>query len=376
MNDKFYDIRPYRDDEIADKLKSISNHPWLVDFMKLFKFKNVPKIFDPILNVLIRHFIKRLFSKVKTVQDFQREVVVKNVLDKIIEKTTSSLNITGLENINSKDAFLYISNHRDIALDSAFLNLLLDKNNIMVSEIAFGDNLLINDFISDIIRINRAFIVKRKLPPKELLKASIILSEYINTTINGGRSIWIAQREGRAKDGNDRTNPALLKMLHLFNRSKKLPFSELVRTYKIIPVSISYELDPCDRLKAWDLFKRAKHENYKKRKNDDLMNMSLSMTGKKEGVSIHVGKPIEGHFETETDLAVKIDRCIHESYFLWPTNYAAYDIFFKTDKYKDKYTENEVVRFKHRFQNLPEGVVELLFKTYAMPVVNREELGG
>jgi hypothetical protein len=372
MTDKFFDIRPYRDEEIPEKLKSISNHPWLVDFMKIFKFSKVPKIFDPILKAVIRYFIRDLFGKIKTVEQFQKEVVVKLVLNKIIEKTTTSLNISGLENLDPKNAYLYISNHRDIVLDSAFLNLMLERNGFLVSEIAFGDNLLINDFISDIIRINRAFIVKRKLPPKELLRASLILSEYINTTLTDGRSIWIAQREGRAKDGNDRTNPALLKMLNFFNRNKKLSFSELVNTYKIVPVSISYELDPCDRLKAWEIYRRAKHENYKKRKNDDLMNMSLSMTGKKEGIQINVCKPVEGHFETEIDLACRIDERIHENYHLWPTNYAAYDLYHKTDKYNDRYTEKEIHLFKHRFSNLPEGVVEILYKTYAMPVINQE----
>ena len=374
MNDKFFDIRPYRDEEISAKMKNISGHPWLVDFMKIFKFKNVPKIFTPFLDPLIRISLKNILGKVKTVEQFQKEVVVKHILNKIIAKTVTSLTCTGLENVDPNKAYLYISNHRDIVLDSAFLNLMLEENGYIVSEIAFGDNLLINDFITDIIRINRAFIVKRKLPPKELLRASLILSEYINTTLSGGRSIWIAQREGRAKDGNDRTNPALIKMVNFYNRSLKLPFTELTKTYKIVPVSISYEYDPCDRLKAWELYRRTKHENFKKRKNDDLMNMSISMTGKKGRVRVNIGKPIEGNYETESDLSAEIDRNIHKTYTLWPTNYAAYDLYHKTDKYAGKYTEKEMSDFKSRYENIPEQVREILFKTYAMPVINQESL--
>jgi 1-acyl-sn-glycerol-3-phosphate acyltransferase len=375
MNDKFEDIRPYRDDEIPQKLMNISSHPWLVNFIKIIKFGgNIPDFINPFLDVIIRFYIKRLFKKIKTVEQFQRNVTVKHVMNKIIEKTTSSLTISGMEYLDPKGAYLYISNHRDIVLDSALLNLLLDKNNYIVSEIAFGDNLLINDFVADIIRINRAFIVKRKLPPKELLRASLILSEYIHMTLTNGRSIWIAQREGRAKDGNDRTNPALIKMINFYNRSRKLHFREFSKTYKVVPVAISYELDPCDRLKAWEIYNRSKRENFKKRKNDDLMNMSLGMSGKKERVHISISKPLDGNYETVEDLVCELDGRIHENYALWPNNYVAYDLYFKSEKFKDKYSDRVMSDFVQRFKDLPEAVREIAYKAYAMPLINKLDL--
>ncbi len=239
-------------------------------------------------------------------------------------------------------------------------------------QIAFGDNLMINDIITDIIRANNGIIVKRNLPMREQIRESLKLSTYMCSVIDNGSSIWIAQREGRAKDGKDDTNPAVLKMIYLSKR-KELSFSEFLGKYKIVPVSISYEYDPLDRAKSWSVYRERIHGFHVKRKYEDLIHMASGLKGYKGRVNLVFNKPLEGAFENETAAAKSMDELIHKSYKLWKTNYIAYDLLNKSTKYDSKYTNKDVSSFLKRYKRLSLDVREIVFESYANPVVNYEK---
>jgi 1-acyl-sn-glycerol-3-phosphate acyltransferase len=247
----------------------------------------------------------------------------------------------------------------------------LAHSGLNIAEIAFGDNLLKNDFVSDLIRINRGFIVKRDLPIREQVKELYHLSRYIHQTTGAGNSVWIAQREGRAKDGNDETNPAIMKMLYLAYREKGFSFEDFQKKVKIVPVAISYELDPCDRMKAWELYRRNKRGEHKKRKNEDLVSMFAGLTGYKGRVHFAFAPPLREDFASEKDVAAAIDRDIFRLYRQWPSNYIAYDTVTQTARFRDKYSVKEMVKFVKRFKGLSEPVRSLAYSIYANSVKNQ-----
>ena len=373
MSSEFNEIRPYRDEELPEVMRRMADHPWILNGISQLSFKRLPKIFKPVLRGMMKRRIKKKLTSLKSVEDFQREIIVKEVLDRIISKTMTSITSTGLENLSKDKSYVFISNHRDITLDSAFLNYFLYQNDYIVSEIAFGDNLLINDLVSDLIRVNRAFIVKRNLPIREQIKASIELSAYIWDTIQSNRSIWIAQREGRAKDGNDVTNPAIIKMLYLSNRKSGISFNEFIKRCRIVPVSISYEFDPCDRMKAWELYRKNVKGGHEKGKFEDLNSMYAGITGKKGRVHYDFGTPLDGEFENEKSVADAIDFQIHNTYKMWPSNYIGYDHSHNSKKYSQYYTPEEEEILTKRLRRLPPEVRKIAYESYGRPLVNREK---
>ncbi len=181
--------------------------------------------------------------------------------------------------------------------------------------------------------------------PRAQIEATIVLSKYIWYTLHTYDSVWIAQREGRAKDGNDMTNPAILKMFFLSQRKGGLPFNEFLNELKLVPIAISYEFDPCDRLKAREMERRDKQEVYVKRKGEDFISMIKGITDYKGNVHIAVGSPLSGNYNNSREAADDIDKFIHCNYKLWPSNYAAYDRLHKTDKYADKYDDAYTEKF-------------------------------
>lgn len=372
----FDDIRPYTDDEIPVVMDRLARNDLLVATMRQIKWPNCPKFLIPTMNWLVRFGLKQTFKSIKSIDDFQQNVTGKSLVPWVISSSITELTHSGLEELDPNLPYIFISNHRDIVLDSALVNFIVNQQLKKVPYIAFGDNLLINQLVTDLIKVNRAFIVKRDLPPKEQLKALKHLSEYISSLRERGDHFWIAQREGRAKDGIDITNPAIVKMFYLSERKKQPDFGEFIRSCHIVPIAISYEKDPCDRLKAWELYRKSKRGYHKKRKNEDFISMTVGIVRDKGRVHIAFGKPLSGDYKNEKEVSVAIDQVIHQQYRLWPWNYIAYDVVNQTDKYAKRYTDREKDVFLSRFDGLPRAVADFALKSYANPVFSREGLNS
>ena len=373
-NEDFTDIRPYTDKEIPTVMARLSKNKYLISSLRSLILPKCRKLLCYPVDFFIGLFLRLKLNKIKTVKDFQIKISIKKLMPVVINKTIDNLTSTGLENLDKSKPYLFISNHRDIVLDSALLNCLIFEHGFTPAQIAFGDNLLINDTVIDLIRANKSFIVKRDLPLREQIKASIHLSKYIESTLHDGDSIWLAQRAGRAKDGNDITNPSIIKMLYLSQRKIGMEFSDYINSCRIVPVSISYEYDPCDRLKAWELYRTEKKRKTSKTKKEDLISIFTGIKGKKGRVHFSFGNILKGNFGDDKDVAYEIDKEIHKNYKLWPSNYIAYDLITKTKKYNNMYTVKDFDLFIKRYKNLFPNIKSWIFKTYAKSVCNMELL--
>ncbi len=368
--DDFADIRPYTDAEMRPVLKRLSRNDWLVSGVRRLMFPGWPGFLEPIIDKLVKFNLWNKLRSIKTIDQFQHKIIINHVMDYIVKKTIDVVTISGDEELDPDTPYLYISTHRDIVLDSALLNYVMATKGKRIAEIAFGDNLLINDFVTDLIRINRSFIVRRQASLREKASAAVTLSRYINYTMEQGNSVWLAQREGRAKDGNDRTNPAVLKMLHLGPRREGISFSDYISRIHIVPVAISYELDPCDVLKARELHRTEKAGGYRKRKGEDLLSMYAGLRGWKGRVHIGFGKSLDGKYDGANELANEIDKQIHRNFHLWPSNYIAHDKLCGENFHKE-YSVEEEKRFMQRFRRESAEVRSIALKIYANVVTNK-----
>ena len=313
MPTKFDSIRPFDDADLTVVLPKLFNNKEFINSIVAFKFSAWPRFMRPALGFITRHYIIKQINKITCLRGFQR--LVEPYMEQMISTTTESFTVSGLDKLDLSKACLFMSNHRDIALDPAFVNWALHINGQDTVRIAVGDNLLKKEWVADLIRLNKCFIVKRSATDRrEKLAAAKLLSEYIEFTLNTEQQhIWIAQREGRAKDGNDTTNPAILSMLAL-NRSKGAEFSEYMQTLRIVPVSISYEFDPCDISKAKELQKLEQEGCYDKPDNEDIRSIVNGITGKKGRVHIHFGEVLAAEFNNAKEVAGHIDQQILQGY--------------------------------------------------------------
>lgn len=369
----FSSIRPYEDHEIHEVFERLKNEKTFIELIG-FLFPNYPSeaTMDKLLGV-------------KTIKEFQHQVIYPYVIE-LLKNTTEGYTYSGLDKLDKDSAYLYISNHRDIILDSAILNIIFVGNGFDTTEIAIGDNLLIYPWITDFVKLNRSFVVKRNMPVRQMLEASTLLSQYIRHTLTGKkRSIWCAQREGRSKDGDDRTQVSLLKM---FNISGDSDFVHNFKQLKIVPVSISYELDPCDYLKAYEFQLKRDNPNYAKTQADDLKHMGSGLRGRKGRVHFAFGTPIDSELdviaklENRNDqlqgLAESVDEQIHRNYKLWPGNFVAYDCIYPGGTHADRYSAHERKVFldyiNEHAMRVPNGDFEFIYQNllemYANPVKN------
>ena len=371
---KFDAIRPYYDAEVNEAILSALNHPMMKALMN-FAYPNVD-------DEVWKEQLKRTHS----IRDFQINFAYKAV-KKVLERSSEGLTTSGFEQLEPNTSYLFISNHRDIILDTSLLNVCLHEHRLVMTASAIGDNLVKKDFLKTLSKLNRNFVVQRGLPPRELLESSKLMSEYIaQLLLRENRSVWIAQREGRTKDGNDATHSGVLKMLAMGSDEKNI--MNYFKRIKIVPVSISYEYDPTDALKMPQLMAEANDEIYKKEKNEDFITLLSGVIGQKKRIHIHVGKVLNEEIDAivaENDnsnkqiqaLAQAIDDSILQSYKLWPTNYIAYDLLHKTDKYKSHYTDDEKSLFERRYElkidTTNEQMVEGSLAMYANPVVNKSK---
>ncbi|WP_348812844.1 1-acyl-sn-glycerol-3-phosphate acyltransferase [Flavobacterium maritimum] len=369
---RFDAIRPFYDSEVNEALHDVIHHPMMKTLMN-FTF---PEVEDDVW--------KEQLKKTHSIRDFQCNFIYHSV-QKILERSSEGLTTSGFEHLEKNTAYLFISNHRDILLDTTLLNATLFEHGFVMTASAIGDNLVKKSFLKILAKLNRNFLVQRGLTPREMLQSSKLLSEYIGQLLlYENRSVWIAQREGRTKDGNDATNPGVLKMVGMASDEPNL--MDYFKKIKIVPVSISYEYDPTDVLKMPQLMAEANNEIYVKEKNEDFMNILSGVLGQKKRIHIHVGKVLDQEIDTivaENDnankqvlaLAQVIDDAVLSNYKLWPTNYIAYDMLHKTDKYTHLYTENEKSLFMRRLEMRIDHdnpvAMEGFLAMYANPVVNK-----
>ena len=369
---KFDAIRPFYDTEINEALHNIANHPMMKALMN-FSF---PDVADDIWKEQLR--------KTHSIRDFQCNFIYQSV-QKVLEKSSEGMTTSGFENLKPNTAYLFVSNHRDILLDTTLLNTALFEHGLVMTASAIGDNLVKKSFLKTLAKLNRNFLVQRGWTPREMLQSSKLLSEYIGQLLlHENRSVWIAQREGRTKDGNDETNPGVLKMVGMGSDEKNL--MDYFRKIQIVPVSISYEYDPTDALKMPQLMAEANNEVYVKEKNEDFMTILSGALGQKKRIHIHVGKVLDAEIEAikaENDnsnkqvvaLAQVIDDAILSNYKLWPTNFIANDLVNNTNRYSHLYTENEKSLFERRLEMRIDHdnpvALEGFLAMYSNPVVNK-----
>jgi 1-acyl-sn-glycerol-3-phosphate acyltransferase len=327
---------------------------------------------------------KEQLRKTHSIRDFQCNFIY-NSVQKVLEKTSDGLSTSGFEKLEKNTSYLFISNHRDILLDTTLLNASLFEHGLVMTASAIGDNLVTKSFIKILAKLNRNFLVQRGLTPREMLESSKLLSDYIGQLLlRENRSVWIAQREGRTKDGNDATNPGVLKMLGMGSDEQNL--MDYFKKIKIVPVSISYEYDPTDAMKMPQILAEANQEIYIKDKNEDFINLMSGVMGPKRRIHIHVGEVLNSEIEIikeELDnsnkqiqaLAQIIDDSILSNYRLWPTNYIAYDIVNQTNAYSHLYSDNEKSLFERRLEMRIDHenplALQSFLSMYANPVVNK-----
>lgn len=336
---EFADIAPYSDREFKEKLALLVKEPG---------FEHAIRYIMPDINY--PEFVKELLV-VETQSEFQNRIMG-DFLVKLEKQTTYGISADGIENVTPGTSFTFITNHRDIVLDASFLNLCLIRENMPLTQVAIGNNLLIFDWISDLVKLNRSFIVKRDVKKFEALEAAKQLSAYIHYTLNvTGESVWIAQREGRAKDSNDLTQESLVKMLSL---SGGASVKDNILDVRLLPVSISYEYDPNDYLKVREFLLRRRDPEFKKSQRDDLFSMETGILKFKGHVMFRIGKCIneelakfssDNRTEIIREACRLIDREIHCGYEIYPGNYIAYDEINDTKEFSSRYTANDVVKF-------------------------------
>ena len=343
---EFDEIRPYEEGEMKQAFEELINDR---------QFSTLLKGFVPWLPKAVRNGLFRLaFIGIKTPLDFQIRFM-KPVVKYIIRKHSDGLTFDdfALASHSSDQRYTFVSNHRDIVLDSAFLDVLLyDHHYPTTVEIGIGDNLLIYPWIKRLVRMNKAFTVRRGLTAHEMMRSSQLMSRYIHYGVTQKKeNIWIAQREGRAKDSDDRTQDSVLKMLAMGGEGD---CASQLRDLNIVPLTISYEYDPCDYLKAQEFQQKRDNPAFKKSKQDDLDNMKTGIFGYKGRVHYHCGTPINLWIDGLKDLpkndffkavAQRMDQEIHSNYRLYPCNYIALDILEGT-QHADKYTPADVQRFE------------------------------
>ena len=351
---EFDEIRPYDTGEVQQAFNEL-----LADR----QFSTMLRGIVPWLPKSLRNAVlKMAFIGVKSPLDFQKRFM-KPIVRHIIRKHTDGCTFD--DNCLPRDfslRYTFVSNHRDIVLDSALLDVMLVKTGYPTTvEIGIGDNLLIYPWIKRLVRMNKAFTVRRGLTPKEMLRSSQIMSRYIHYAVTQKHeNIWIAQREGRAKDSDDRTQDSVLKMLAMGGEGKPI---DSLREINIVPLNISYEFDPCDYLKAQEFQQKRDNPAFKKSRQDDLDNMKTGIFGYKGRVHYHCAAPINTWIDELGDLpkteffaalSKRIDRELHANYCLFPCNYIALDELEGTKKYAQHYTEAD----KKRFEDYLKGQLE------------------
>lgn len=355
----YSDIRPYRDDEVAQVTSRLVNDKEFQSSVAAYVLPAMYKLLPSLTRWIIKLSLKKRTSSFNTIDDLQQEAA--KYLYRLIKRSTAGFSYSGVENLDKNKPMLFISNHRDITLDPALVNLALHESGFTTLEIAIGDNLLSKPWVSDLMRLNKSFIVKRSEKTKRaMLKASKELSSYVHHTLNDNhQNVWIAQREGRAKDGLDKTNSALISML-LLNKAKTMSIKDYLSELNIVPVSIAYEFDPCDQDKAKELAQIEQTGEYRKAKHEDIQSITQGILGKKGRIHLSFGEVLSGDFEDSKAVATAIDDYIINNYKLYDSNNSAHQALNNNGPV--------IEQLQQRLKGLTDVEQKWLLTMYANPV--------
>lgn len=378
---RFDNIRPFRDEEVPTVLARVLADDELMQVLIRFRLPWLPAWMHAVSAPLVRAFLCCKTRSVKDIRSFQ--AIVEAYMQRTVSSTTAGLTVSGLEKLDRQQAYLYVSNHRDIAMDPAFINWALWHNGMDTVRIAIGDNLLSKSFVSDLMRLNKSFLVQRgETAPKKIYAALKQLSAYIHfSVLEEKSSVWIAQREGRAKDGLDRTEEAIIKMFAM-SKPKEQSLTDFVRELNIVPVSISYEWDPCDVAKARELQQKAERGSYQKETHEDVQSIAMGIAGNKGRVHVSFGDVLQGDYASTEDVVTEIDRQILTNYVCFPSNYLAAEALgwsasgtygFPARPFDSKSVEVEKKLFQQRLAQCPDSCRSYWLAMYANPVRNTAE---
>ena len=373
----FEDIRPFHDDEVAYELRKLVNDDGFVDFLASWLTPPLSRYAPSLVRSLLKLYLSRLIRPIKDIDAFQS--LIARFANKLIREGTDDVKYEGFEKLEPNQSYLFISNHRDIACDSMFLDYGLYINGFDTVRIAIGDNLVQTDFATSLMRLNKGFFIKRSVRGNKKIYAALLqASRYIKESIQSGNSVWIAQSEGRSKDAIDITDPALIKMLGLAKGNAE--FNSFMQSLNIVPLSISYEFDPCDVLKAKELTLIESGKEYQKPEGEDLISLAKGLHGKKGKVKFSIGNPLDQNFDDPSLISREIDRQILSNLELYPINYWALSKLSE-EPYKQLRTQHSIdiskkdIRYlNERLQNCPEQYRGQFLRIYANPILNREGL--
>ena len=368
IQDDYADIAPYSGNQVREAVERLKQNK---AFLESLGEMTLPtwRFLAPVKRMQLKNELYPVLDTVNTVKDFQEKITSDFVLDSIIKNSMTIFTWEGLDNLEKDGAYFYFSNHRDIVLDCALLNFTLGRQGYKYAEIAVGDNLLINQLATDLFKLNGAVTVKRSLSLRDKFHESKRLSAYfIDTITKNKRSMWVAQKSGRAKDGMDLTSPSIVKMLHMSQKENGMDLKTLLAKCRIVPVAISYEFDPCDINKGRELLKKSLKGAYKKKKYEDLIQILLGLKRFKGCVHLHIGKPLKAEYTDHIEVAEEIDRQIHLGYKLWASNYIAYDLLDPAERFSDKYTKSDKKSFIARYKDLADDLLQMVLHSYANPV--------
>ncbi len=380
MEMNFDEIRCYYDEDVPAKLWPLADRPEIEGFIK-----------GAFPQIDMEQF-RQVIRSCKTVKDFQSKIVL-YFLDLLSKNSCDEVLCHNVEATDFSRGHVFVTNHRDIVLDSAYLNMMLHKSGKETSEIAIGNNLFAAPWIEDLVRINKSFVVRRDLTGRQMLESSKVLSAFIRQEVfDKNLTVWIAQREGRSKDNSDKTQSSVIKMLAMGGPSRDL--MQNIRDLHVVPVAISYEFDPCDYLKAAEFQLKRDNPEWKKTKADDVKSMVTGMRGYKGRVNYTFTRelnPIFDNYPWINDKTAQvncvcetIDRELHNAMVLYPINYLAYNLKYDTDKYAKMYTDeerNKATEYlngqldKIDIPNKDEDFLwQMLLTMYSNPVANKEAL--
>ena len=358
-------IEPYADKEVKSVLNRLLEDKAFLNFIKDNLNKSTSKFLSiPGSSFLVLQLFKNKVKNIKTVDEFQ--VQVKLVLQSIVKQTIENFSTNVSEILEPNKPYLFISNHRDITLDSALCNHAIDSIGLETTYNAIGDNLVSVNWMGDLLRLNKSFVISRSGESKKDIYSNLSrASKFIKEKLENGSHVWIAQKQGRSKDGLDKTDPAVLKMLHIALR-KEMSFEQMVSKYNIVPCSISYEIDPLAKEKAQQL-----NDSASKKDNEDITHIFKGVMLNKGNVALNFDKPIDGDFSAE-EMAKEIDNVILGNYKLWDTNIYAYKFLYETVK-DDEYP-NASAYFNNLRSVMTNKELEYIMNQYANPYKAQMEL--
>jgi hypothetical protein len=398
---KFDDIRPYEDSEVTSVLQRLIHDDEFLGFLTLHLFPRLGKVFPPIAKYLVRSVLKKQTAGIASIGDFQNAVA--EYAERLVSHTMDGFEFSGVDQLKKTQAYLFVGNHRDIAGDSMLVDYALHLSGHETVRIAVGDNLVQKQFATDLMKLNKSFFIKRSEEgAKKVYAALMASSEFIHESLRSGNSIWIAQSEGRAKNGIDVTDPTILKMFALARRKDDL--SEVVCDLNIVPVSIAYEFDPCDLLKAKELDSIARSGTYQKPSGEDLLSLAKGLGEYKGRVCLKFGTPLGQGYDTPEAVAKEIDRQVLGNLQMFAVNYWALAVLAGEDKntiatsdlvdvedallpldpiYFDVWSHvkqlsdlSDVSNFESRLMNCPSNLRLTWLTMYANPLVNKFRNGA